>query len=98
MALIVASSLVALASPFLLRAVIDDALPQQDVRLLLLAVGGMLAVTVVTAVLGVLQTWLSTPVGPARHARAAHRRLRATCSASRSASSPAPAAARCSRA
>ncbi|WP_277394620.1 ABC transporter ATP-binding protein [Blastococcus litoris] len=62
-ALIVASSLVALATPFLIRLVIDEAIPAQDVPLLLWAVGGMLAVTVVTAVLGVVQTWLSTTVG-----------------------------------
>ena len=62
-ALIVASSVVSLASPFLLKLVIDDALPQQDVRLLLLAVGGMLAITVATAVLGLGQTFISTRVG-----------------------------------
>ena len=62
-ALIVASSAIALATPFLVRLVIDEALPHQDVGLLLWAVAGMLAVTVVTAVLGVLQTWLSTTVG-----------------------------------
>jgi ATP-binding cassette subfamily B protein len=62
-ALIVASSTVALATPFLVRLVIDRALPAQDVTLLVWAVGGMLAVTVVTAVLGVVQTWLSTTVG-----------------------------------
>ena len=58
-----ASSTVALATPFLVRMVIDEALPHQDVRLLVLAVAGMLAVTVVTAVFGVVQTWLSTTVG-----------------------------------
>lgn len=62
-ALIVASSAVALATPFLIRLVIDEAIPEQDVPLLLWAVGGMLAVTVVTAVFGVVQTWLSTTVG-----------------------------------
>ena len=62
-ALIVASSTVALATPFLVRMVIDEALPHRDVRLLVLAVVGMLAVTVVTAVFGVGQTWLSTTVG-----------------------------------
>ncbi len=62
-ALIVASSAVALATPFLVRLVIDEALPRQDLGLLLWAVGGMLAVTVVTAVFGVVQTWLSTTVG-----------------------------------
>lgn len=62
-ALIVASSAVALATPFLIRLVIDEAIPEQDVALLLWAVGGMLAVTVVTSVFGVVQTWLSTTVG-----------------------------------
>ncbi|TFV48930.1 ABC transporter ATP-binding protein [Blastococcus sp. TF02A-35] len=62
-ALIVASSTVALATPFLIRLVIDRAIPEQDVPLLLWAVGGMLAVTVVTAIFGVVQTWLSTTVG-----------------------------------
>ncbi|MFC9876045.1 ABC transporter ATP-binding protein [Nocardia salmonicida] len=61
--LIVAGSTISLASPFLLRLVIDDALPHQDVSLLLWAVGGMLAVTVLTAVLGVGQTLISTTVG-----------------------------------
>lgn len=62
-AAIVASSIVALASPFLLRAVIDTALPERDVVLLAWLTGGMVAVAAVTAVLGVAQTWLSTQVG-----------------------------------
>ncbi|MGY5882971.1 ABC transporter ATP-binding protein [Modestobacter lacusdianchii] len=62
-ALIVASSAIALATPFLVRLVIDEALPEQDLQLLAWAVAGMVAVTAVTAVLGVLQTWLSTTVG-----------------------------------
>ena len=62
-ALIVLSSAVGLAQPFLVRRVIDDALPRQDVRLLLLLVGAMLGVAVATAVIGVVQTWLSTSVG-----------------------------------
>lgn len=64
-ALIVASSLVSMASPFLLRFVIDDAIPHQDVPLLLLTVGGMLLVTIATALIGVQQTWISTRVGQA---------------------------------
>jgi ATP-binding cassette subfamily B protein len=63
MALIVASSTVSLAQPFLVRTVIDDALPRQDVRLLVLAVAGMLAVTTASSLLGVVQTWLSTGLG-----------------------------------
>jgi ATP-binding cassette subfamily B protein len=61
--LIVLSSAVGLAQPFLVRHVIDEALPRQDVRLLLLLVGAMLGVAVATAVIGVVQTWLSTAVG-----------------------------------
>ena len=62
-AIIVASSIVAMASPFLLRAVIDDALPEQNVTLLTWLVVGMVAVAGVTAALGVVQTWISTKVG-----------------------------------
>jgi ATP-binding cassette subfamily B protein len=62
-AVIVASSIVALVSPFLLRAVIDDALPRRDVRLLALLAGGMIAVAAITSALGVVQTWISTGVG-----------------------------------
>src|SRR4051812_30849584 len=58
-AIIVASSVVGLASPFLLRAVIDTALPEQDLHLLVLLTVGMVAVAAVTAVLGVLQTWVN---------------------------------------
>jgi len=62
-AIIVASSVVAMASPFLLRAVIDQALPQQDLTLLIWLVVGMLAVAGITAALGVIQTWISTNIG-----------------------------------
>src|SRR3954451_9365350 len=62
-AIIVASSVVGLASPFLLRAVIDTALPRQDLHLLVLLTVGMVAVAAVTSVLGVLQTWINTQVG-----------------------------------
>jgi ATP-binding cassette subfamily B protein len=57
------SSIVGLASPFLLREVIDVALPQRDVRLLVWLVIGMVVVAAVTAALGVVQTWISTSVG-----------------------------------
>ncbi|MEV4726078.1 ABC transporter ATP-binding protein [Micromonospora humida] len=62
-AIIVVSSIVAMASPFLLRAVIDRALPERDLTLLVWLVVGMIAVAAVTAVLGVAQTWISTRVG-----------------------------------
>ncbi|MEV0003636.1 ABC transporter ATP-binding protein [Micromonospora sp. NPDC050980] len=62
-AIIVASSIIAMASPFLLRAVIDEALPERDLTLLVWLVAAMVAVAAVTAVLGVAQTWISTRVG-----------------------------------
>ena len=62
-AMIVASSVVSMASPFLLRAVIDKALPQQNTGLLVWLVLGMLAVAAITSALGVIQTWISTKVG-----------------------------------
>jgi ATP-binding cassette, subfamily B, bacterial len=62
-AIIAASSIVGLASPFLLRAVIDTALPDRNLRLLVWLVLGMVAVAAVTSVFGVIQTWISTKVG-----------------------------------
>ena len=62
-AIIVATSIISMAQPFLVRAIIDDALPQQDVTLLAWLVGGMLAVAAATSLLGVVQTWMSTGVG-----------------------------------
>jgi ATP-binding cassette, subfamily B, bacterial len=61
--LIVASSAIGLAQPFLVKRLIDDALPQQDVTLLLWLVGAMVGVAAATAMIGVVQTWLSTSVG-----------------------------------
>ena len=62
-AIIVAISVVSMAQPFLVREVVDTAIPQQDVRLLLLVVAGMVGVAVVTSLLGVVQTWMSARVG-----------------------------------
>jgi ATP-binding cassette subfamily B protein len=62
-AIIAASSIVGLASPFLLRAVIDTALPDRNLRLLIWLVLGMVGVAAVTSVFGVIQTWISTKVG-----------------------------------
>src|SRR5271166_4850797 len=61
-AIIAASSVVGLA-PFLLRAVIDNALPEKNVRLLAWLVIAMVAVAAVTSAFGVVQTWISTKVG-----------------------------------
>jgi ATP-binding cassette subfamily B protein len=62
-AIIVASSIVSIASPFLLRAVIDTALPRKNVHLLVWLVIGMVAIAVITSAFGVIQTWISTKIG-----------------------------------
>jgi ATP-binding cassette subfamily B protein len=61
--LIVASSIVTMAQPFLLREVIDVALPRADLTLLIRLVAGMVGVAALTSALGVVQTWISTVVG-----------------------------------
>jgi ATP-binding cassette subfamily B protein len=62
-AIIVASSVVGLASPFLLRGIIDVALPDQDLHLLVLLTAAMVVIAAVTSVLGVFQTWINTQMG-----------------------------------
>ena len=62
-AIIVATSVISMAQPFLVREVVDKAIPQQDVRLLVLSVAAMVAVAATTQLLGVVQTWMSTGVG-----------------------------------
>jgi ATP-binding cassette, subfamily B, bacterial len=61
--LIAVSSLVGLGSPFLLRGIIDNALPHKDTELLALLALGMIGVAVVSTVVGVYQTLLSTTIG-----------------------------------
>ncbi|QMU69003.1 ABC transporter ATP-binding protein [Streptacidiphilus sp. P02-A3a] len=57
------SSLVSVASPFLLRAILDTAIPQGRTGLLSLLALGMVAVAVANSVFNVLQTYISTSVG-----------------------------------
>ncbi|MFF3672748.1 ABC transporter ATP-binding protein [Streptomyces sp. NPDC002120] len=61
--LVGASSLVGVASPFLLREILDVAIPQGRTGLLSLLALGMILTAVVTSVFGVLQTLISTTVG-----------------------------------
>jgi ATP-binding cassette subfamily B protein len=63
LALIVLSAGVSMVSPFLLRAILDTALPERDTTMLAWLVGGMIAISIFTGALGVAQTWLSTLVG-----------------------------------
>ncbi|NLU68752.1 ABC transporter ATP-binding protein [Streptomyces sp. HNM0574] len=61
--LVGASSLVSVAQPFLLREILDVAIPDQRTGLLGLLALGLVATAVMTSVFGVLQTFLSTTVG-----------------------------------
>ena len=62
-ALVGAASLVSLGYPFLIRAIIDTALPKGRVGLLTLLVLGMVAVSVAKGAFNVWQTYVSTQVG-----------------------------------
>jgi ATP-binding cassette subfamily B protein len=61
--LILISAALGMVSPFLLRAVLDDAIPHNDTTLLAGLVAGMIAIAVATGALGVAQTLLSNTVG-----------------------------------
>ncbi|MFJ4715343.1 ABC transporter ATP-binding protein [Streptomyces sp. NPDC088785] len=61
--LVAAASLVTVATPFLLREILDVAIPQGRTGLLSLLALGMIVSAVVTSAFGVLQTLISTTVG-----------------------------------
>jgi ATP-binding cassette, subfamily B, bacterial len=63
LALIFLSAGLGVISPFLLREIINVAYPRHDTALLSELVGGMIALSVVTSVIGVAQTWISNQVG-----------------------------------
>ncbi|MEU7489197.1 ABC transporter ATP-binding protein [Streptomyces sp. NPDC042319] len=61
--LVAAASLVSVASPFLLREILDVAIPERRTGLLSLLALGMIVTAVMNSVFGVLQTLISTTVG-----------------------------------
>jgi ATP-binding cassette, subfamily B, bacterial len=61
--LILLSAGLGMVSPFLLREVLDQAIPQNDTTLLAGLVAGMIFIAVATGALGVAQTLLSNTVG-----------------------------------
>ncbi len=61
--LILFSAGIGIISPFLLQQVLDVAIPNKDVPLLSLLVGGMIAVAITGGILSVAQTYLSNQVG-----------------------------------
>ena len=63
LALIFLAAGLGVLNPFLLRAVLDEAIPQHNTQLLTELVLGMIALSVLTSVIGVAQTWISNQVG-----------------------------------
>ena len=61
--LIVIAAGLGMVSPFLLRDVLDHAIPENRDELLFALVAGMIGISIVTGVLGVGQTWLTNVVG-----------------------------------
>ena len=64
-ALIIVSALLGVIPAFLLKDILDTALPENDLRLLTALVAGMIAISIVTGAIGVYQTLLSNRVGQA---------------------------------
>jgi ATP-binding cassette subfamily B protein len=61
--LIFVSAGLGVISPFLLREFINDAYPNHDTTLVIELVSGMIALSIITSVIGVAQTWISNQVG-----------------------------------
>ncbi len=61
--LLLFGSAVGMASPFLLRAIIDDALPNADIQLLIYFAGGLVGIAALSAGLNTLQIVMSTKIG-----------------------------------
>ncbi|WP_272600439.1 ABC transporter ATP-binding protein [Solirubrobacter phytolaccae] len=61
--LIAFSAALGMVTPFLLRDILDVAIPEDRDGLLGALVGGMIGIAIVTAILGVGQTWLTNVVG-----------------------------------
>jgi ATP-binding cassette subfamily B protein len=60
---ILAVAIIGLANPYLLKLIIDEAIPQRDLNRLYLYVGLMIALPILTGFIGVGQTYLNTVIG-----------------------------------
>src|SRR4029079_1409036 len=61
--LIVFSAALGVIPAFLLKEILNTAIPEQDMRLLSLLAGGMILIAIASGVIGVVQTLLSNQVG-----------------------------------
>ena len=50
-------------NPLLLKLIIDDAIPQKDLHLLYVYVGLMVAIPIISGLIGVWQSWINTVIG-----------------------------------
>jgi ATP-binding cassette, subfamily B, bacterial len=62
-ALIIFSSALSMVSPFLLRSIFDNALPNRDGQLLTILALGMIGISIATSAIGVWQTYISNVIG-----------------------------------
>jgi len=60
---IIAVAVIGLVNPFLLKLIIDEAIPDRDLDRLYLYVGLMIALPIITGLIGVGQTYLNTVIG-----------------------------------
>jgi ATP-binding cassette subfamily B protein len=56
-------AVIGLVNPLLLKLIIDDAIPNRDLRELYLYVGLMVILPIITGLIGIGQTWLNTQIG-----------------------------------
>ncbi len=60
---ILASSILGLANPYLLKLLIDEAIPRRDIGLLAIYAGAMLVIPIINGAIGLGQSWLTAAVG-----------------------------------
>ena len=61
--LVLAAAAIGIIPPFLLRGILDTAIPDKNTGLLTLLVAGMVIIPIITGAMGIGQTWLSNRVG-----------------------------------
>src|SRR5215211_8410718 len=60
---IIAVAIIGLVNPFLLKLIIDEAIPNRDLNRLYIYVGLMIVLPIITGLIGVGQTYLNTVIG-----------------------------------
>src|SRR3954454_7064414 len=60
---ILITALLGLINPYLLKLLIDDAIPEKNLHKLYLYVGLMIVIPIITGLIGVGQTYLNTAIG-----------------------------------